>query len=80
MKVKLTIEVELPDSGMEFGEQVGHYIYYDDYDSDDGIEYNIVGLIEEQLSDNWDKMIDFDPISKKYRQDYQMGINKYKSL
>ena len=46
MKIKLNIEVEIPDSGTEFGEQVGHYIYYDDYDSDDDIEYNIVGLIE----------------------------------
>ena len=80
MKVKLNIEVEIPDSGTEFGEQVGHYIYFDDYDSDDSIEYNIVGLIEEQLSDNWDKMIDFSPISKKYRHDYQIAINKYKSI
>lgn len=80
MKLKLSIEVEIPDSGVEFGEQVGHYIYYEDYDSDDGIEYNIVGLIEEQLPDNWDKMIDFSPISKKYKQEYQIAINKYKNL
>ena len=80
MKVKLNIEVEIPDSRTEFGEQVEHYIYYDDYDSDDDIEYNIVGLIEDQLYDNWDKMIDFSPISKKYRQDYQTAINKYKNL
>ena len=80
MKLKLSIEVEIPDSGVEFGEQVGHYIYYEDYDSDDGIEYNIVGLIEEQLPDNWNKMIDFSPISKKYRHDYQIAINKYKNL
>lgn len=80
MKLKLSIEVEIPDSGVEFGEQVGHYIYYEDYDSDDDIEYNIVGLIEEQLPDNWNKMIDFSPISKKYRHDYQIAINKYKNL
>lgn len=80
MKVKLSIEVEIPDSGTEFGEQVGHYIYYDDYSSDDDIEYNIVGLIEEQLPDNWDKMIDFSSINKKYRQEYQTAINKYKKL
>ena len=80
MKLKLSLEVEIPDSGTQFGEQVGHYIYYDDYDSDDSIEYNIVGLIEEQLTDNWDKMINFSPISKKYRHDYQIAINKYKSL
>ena len=80
MKIKLNIEVEIPDSGTQFGEQVGRYIYYDDYDSDDDIEYNIVGLIEEQLSDNWNKMIDFSPISKKYRHDYQTAINKYKNL
>lgn len=80
MKLKLSVEIEIPDSGTEFGEQVGHYIYFDDYNSDDGIEYNIVELIEEQLSDNWDKMIDFSPISKKYRQDYQTAINKYKNL
>ena len=80
MKIKLNIEIEIPDSGTQFGEQVGRYIYYDDYDSDDDIEYNIVGLIEEQLPDNWDKMIDFSSISKKYRQEYQTAINKYKSL
>ena len=80
MKLKLSIEVEIPDSGVEFGEQIGHYIYYEDYDSDDGIEYNIVGLIEEQLPDNWDKMIDFSSIDKKYRQEYQIAINKYKNL
>ena len=80
MKLKLSLEVEIPDSGTQFGEQVGHYIYYDDYDSDDGIEYNIVELIEEQLSDNWDKMIDFSSLSKKYRHDYQIAINKYKNL
>lgn len=80
MKLKLSIEVEIPDSGTEFGEQVGHCIYYDDYDSDDDIEYNIVELIEEQLPDNWDKMVDFSPITKKYRHDYQIAINKYKNL
>ena len=80
MKLKLSLEVEIPDSGTKFGEQVGHYIYYDDYNSDDSIEYNIVGLIEEQLSDNWNKMIDFSSISKKYRHDYQIAINKYKDL
>lgn len=80
MKIKLNIEVEIPDSGTEFGKQVGHYIYYDDYSSDDDIEYNIVGLLEEQLPDNWDKMIDFSSINKKYRQDYQTAINKYKNL
>ena len=80
MKVKLNIEIEIPDSGTEFGEQVGHYIYFDDFDSSDDIEYNIVGLIEEQLPDNWDKMIDFSPISKKYRHDYQNAIYKYKNL
>ena len=80
MKIKLNIEVEIPDSGTEFGEQVGHYVYCDDYDSDDDLEYNIVGLIEEQLPDNWDKMIDFSSINKKYRQEYQTAINKYKNL
>lgn len=80
MKLKLSLEIEIPDSGTEFGEQVGHYIYYEDYDSDDNIEYNIVGLIEEQLPNNWDKMIDFSSISKKYRHDYQIAINKYKDL
>jgi hypothetical protein len=80
MKLKLSLEIEIPDSGTEFGEQIGHYIYYEDYDSDDDLEYNIVELIEEQLPDNWDKMIDFSPISKKYRHDYQIAINKYKNL
>lgn len=27
MKIKLNIEVEIPDSGTKFGEQVGHYVY-----------------------------------------------------
>ena len=44
------------------------------------LEYNIVGLLEEQLPDNWDKMIDFSSINKKYRQEYQTAINKYKNL
>lgn len=70
--------MEIPDSGKEFGEQVGRYIHYDDYDDDDNLEYQIVGLLQDQLNDNWDKMIDFSSISNKYRKEYQTAVNKYK--
>lgn len=79
MKIKLNVEVEIPDSATEFGKQVGKYICVEDHEEDGDLEYQITLLMDDQIKDHWDSIVDFSSIPDKYRTDYQISINKIKT-
>ena len=73
MKLKFTIEIDVPDAS-DYAKSVFKHVYEDDYVEDTDLGYQICEDILHELTGNWDNIIP-NQIPKDYYNKYNNTLN-----